>query len=320
MAVRAHGHHALFTLVARIVAVAVLFGQLALAILVGVAFGHFGGGFGALLGRLVARVFLVGIVLGRFALVLVAVLVRIVGRAVRAFDQVELAQHLDREVLKRLLVVKLVRQRREIAASALLHELADQIDALLRAARDRSAGQRLAHHQRYGGGERHVARFGGAGDRVAGGAQLGRSGEVLANACKALRAERLVADLLDRVIDRARNRIARRARIVQRIVVQADFEREAIGKAACFGGLFGRQLAPRQRHAEVLARRAGTVRAPRDFHLGLARNRSRAAGQRAFEPVERGFFAQARNLRECSDRSTASLSGSLRCPCRSARG
>ena len=321
VAVRAHGHHALFAVVASVVAVAVLFRELALAILVGVAFGHFGGGFGALLRRLVARVFLVGIVLGRLALVLVAFVVGIFGRTIDPLDQIELTQHLDRKILKRLLVVELVGKRREIAAGALVDEIANEIDALLRALGDRLTGERLAHHQRNGGGERHVARFDRAGDRVTGGAQLGRSGEVLAHTCKALRAQRLVADLLDRIIHRARHRIAGSARIVQRIVVQADLECETIGKAARFGGLLGRQLPPGQRHAEVLARRAGAVRAPRDFHLGLTRDRPRATGQRALEPVERSFFAQVRTcLRECSDRSTASPSGSLRYPCQSARG
>ena len=99
--------------------------------------------------------------------------------------------------------------------------------------------------------------------------------EVGADAAIAVGAQRLVADLLDRVVAGPRNRLGRRVAAVQRGVVMPQLERKTVGKAARLGHLFGRQVAPGQRHAKVLAVRRRGIRTPRHFNLCLARNRGR---------------------------------------------
>jgi hypothetical protein len=49
---------------------------------------------------------------------------------------------------------------------------------------------------------------------------------------------------------------------MQRLVVMAQFQREAVGKAARFHGLRRGQVAPRHRHADRLARDGGRIGAP----------------------------------------------------------
>lgn len=73
----------------------------------------------------------------------------------------------------------------------------------------------------------------------------------------------------------------------------AQFQRKTIGKAARFGHLILREIAPRQGHAKAIARRARHIGAPGDFHLAIARNRPRSAGQRLLESVERGLISHA---------------------------
>ena len=69
-------------------------------------------------------------------------------------------------------------------------------------------------------------------------------------------------------------------------------EREAVGEAARLARLFGREVAARQRDAEITTRCRRGIGAPRHFHLALARKRARRAGQRALETIEGGLVGQ----------------------------
>ena len=72
-----------------------------------------------------------------------------------------------------------------------------------------------------------------------------------------------------------------------------DDRPKLIGKAASLGHLLARQVAPRQRHAKAIARRARDVGAPRDLYLRVVRNRPGRAGQCLLEFIERGFFSHS---------------------------
>src|SRR5690606_16214669 len=288
-AVRAHGHHALLALVA------------------GLALAHLGLGLDLLAGLLLAvavaavagnlllpQVLVAGLVVLALLVVFAAALALAVflvapllGR--RGLYQLEVAQHVDRQRLERPPVVDRQREPFEVVAGAALDVLAHQLDTLARGFGHRLAGQLLAQHQRERGLDRDFGRVRRAHDRIGGRAQLGRRGEVLAHARIVVLAERLVAHAFDRVVAGARLGLGGHAAPVERLVVVAQPEREAVGKPACFGRLVARQRAARHRHAQRLALHCRSFGGPGDLGLRIVPDRPRGAGQRGPEAVEGRF-------------------------------
>src|SRR5690606_33607581 len=84
----------------------------------------------------------------------------------------------------------------------------------------------------------------------------------------------------------------RRAVCMQRGIMVAQLEREAIRKTARLTSLLGRQRPAGERDAEILAVGCGRVRAPGDLDLRLAREGTRRSGQRELEAVERRLVGQ----------------------------
>ena len=284
--VRADGHHALLAVV----------GGLAL----GLGIGHLAFGLAVLflaarvlflVGRRlgIALVGRVGVFLGRvFLAVLVLALVALGIGVVVGHLELEVAQHVERQFLERFLVVEAQRQRLEIAARLCLDPLAHHIDAVLRGLGDRAPGQLLAQHQRQRGRQRHFVGRTGAGDRVAREAIVERGVEIFADPGIIVRAERLVADLLDRLVRHPRERVARHAAGVERFVVVPQPQREAIGRAARFSRSTRFEIAPGHRHPHRLAAGRRLVRGPGELDLVLAGYGARGTGERAAKIVERG--------------------------------
>ena len=319
-AVRADGLHALAIVVRR---VAVGHFLLALDVLLGIAIGLAVGDFAARIAFLrlgLALVLFVGVLvlLGRFAVVLVPVVGAAIVRRIRQ-GQFQMAEHVERQVLEGPLVVERVGKAVHVGADLGEDIAAHHVHARLCAVGHGFARQCLAQHQRKRGRQRHLVRLARLGDGVGRGAQFERGVEIAANAVIAVAADRFVADPLDRVVAGARDRLGRRALGVQRLVVMAQLQREAVGKAARLGRLVARQVAARQGHAKVLARLARLVSAPGHLDLRLLRERARSAGQRLLETVEGGLVGHVCLVRTsgCFGQSFPSRRRSLRCPCRS---
>ena len=119
-------------------------------------------------------------------------------------------QHVERQVLKGSLVVEYTCQVVHVGADLGEDILAHHLHRALRPFGDRLAGQRLAQHERQGGRQRHVVRLVGADDGVGIGPHLDCRAEIVANAGIARGADRLVADLLDRIVTGAGNRFGGR--------------------------------------------------------------------------------------------------------------
>ncbi len=318
-------------------------GFVAIALALGHVARHFGG-----LRIALALIFVFALVVVGAVIIVSVVGIALVGGVAR-LGQIEFAQHIERELLERLLIGEFFRQRAEILADFLLKEGAHQFQPAARLFRHRLPRQRFAHQQRERGLQRHFGRILRTHDLVRCGAQFGCGIKIGADTAEAVGAQSLVTHLLDRVITRPRDRFGRRGFGVQSGVVMAQFQRKAIGKPARLGDLIGWQIAPRQRNAEPVARRAGHIGAPRDLNLRIACNRAARAGQRLFEQIERGLVCHSTPLCEsprrrgsqpglacpclmrsppargfagvtkCSARSLPNRPESLRCPCRSAR-
>ncbi len=189
--------------------------------------------------------------------------------------------------LEGLLVVEAIFQRLEIARGLLVDPVAQEAERARGSCRRLLAGQLPRAEARqpppdgdFGGGL-------GARDRVGTGAHIERGGEIGAHAGVILRAQRLVADHLDRVVNGAGGWLDRCTGSVEPGIVMAQLEREAVGKAAGERDLIGGQGALGRGHLDLLASHVRCVGGETQLDLGIMGDGTRRAAQHILESVER---------------------------------
>jgi hypothetical protein len=166
--------------------------------------------------------------------------------------KLQLRKHLHREGLEGALVVEREREAGQIGA--LLDPVAHQSQAGRGGGGRLLAGQRLAHHQRQRGRQRHLFARAGAGDRIGAQPHVERMAQIVGDARIAAAAQRLDARTLDRVEHRARHCLGGGVAQVHRAIVMLQPQREPVGEATRLRHLLRRQRARRHRNLDMFAR------------------------------------------------------------------
>lgn len=125
--------------------------------------------------------------------------------------------------------------------------------------------------------------------------------EIVGDPVIARRADRIDPRLFDRIEHRARHRIARCRAGMERGVVVAHLEREAVGQPACLRHLVRRQRAGGHRHLDMLAGGDRRVGGEAQLHLRFLGNRARRAAQDVAKPVEWGFLCHGDCFGDCPE-------------------
>ena len=178
----------------------------------------------------------------------------------------------------------------EIVAGAAFHVFAHHLHALARGGGDRLAGQLLAQHQAQRGVQGHFVGALRAGDGIARQPPLVHGFHVGAHARIFAFANGFVAHAFDGIVAGARIGVLGPHAGMQRAVVMAQPQCEAIGKTPRLARFGGGDVAPGHRHAGRLAGLRGLVRGPADLRLAIMRNGACRTGKGGLEAVEGGFF------------------------------
>ncbi len=247
------GHHPILALLGWVALAHFLLAVDFLGIAIRFAVLHITGHFGGL--RLVSALLTVFalLFLGRITVIIIAVIIAAVARVFR-LSEIKFAQQIERQILKSALIIDFLHQCVHRISRIIHDPVAQHVDRGRRSLWNSLSGQFFAQQKRQSPVNRHFFLVLCPGDRVSAHPHHQRGIKVFADTGEIVRAERLVTHLFNGVITGPRNRLWRSTGGMRGFAVMFQLEGETIGKSARLCGLIGGQVAPGQRHAEILAR------------------------------------------------------------------